>query len=436
MTGVLAGIEDEAGADLRDVEAFVGTSAGAIVAARLAAGDAAAPAAAARRADAGGARGRRRRRGLLRDARPRWGWAATSPLAPVATALVGARRGARALGPAVARARHRAHARRGCTTSSSAPGARFDGRLRVCCVDRRSGRRVVFGAPGAPRATVADAVTASCAIPWVFAPVRDRRARVRRRRRVERHQPRRRARRGRDTEVLCLDPTALAALAAAPGLPRGHRDRAAGPAPARRARAPRRPRRRGGRGDGDRLHGHGPVRRGARGRAPPGPRARLRPRRRAARRRRTTRPGAALERGERRRRRDCRSVRSSQAGRHQAHVAARTAHVAGRGRGLAQDADRHRHARHRRRDARDGRRRPADLRAAQRGQGGREPWSGRAWTHGTSPALRRDPYGGQRRAPSFASIIDGRSRLLAARRRTAQLRASVVVRAITAPAPR
>ena len=51
-------------------------------------------------------------------------------------------------------------------------GARFDGRLRVCCVDKRSGKRVVFGAPGAPRATVADAVTASCAIPWVFAPVR------------------------------------------------------------------------------------------------------------------------------------------------------------------------------------------------------------------------------------------------------------------------
>ena len=37
MTGLLAGIEDEAGADLRGVEAFVGTSAGAIVAARLAA---------------------------------------------------------------------------------------------------------------------------------------------------------------------------------------------------------------------------------------------------------------------------------------------------------------------------------------------------------------------------------------------------------------
>src|SRR3712207_8755825 len=32
-------------------------------------------------------------------------------------------------------------------------------------------KRVVFGKPGAPRASVADAVTASCSIPWVFRPV-------------------------------------------------------------------------------------------------------------------------------------------------------------------------------------------------------------------------------------------------------------------------
>src|SRR5205807_10279205 len=38
MMGVLAGIEDAAGVDMRDVEAFLGTSAGAIVGARLAAG--------------------------------------------------------------------------------------------------------------------------------------------------------------------------------------------------------------------------------------------------------------------------------------------------------------------------------------------------------------------------------------------------------------
>jgi NTE family protein len=50
-------------------------------------------------------------------------------------------------------------------------GARFDGRLRICTVERRTGRRVVFGAPGAPSAAVAEAVQASCAVPWVFQPV-------------------------------------------------------------------------------------------------------------------------------------------------------------------------------------------------------------------------------------------------------------------------
>jgi NTE family protein len=50
-------------------------------------------------------------------------------------------------------------------------GARFDGQLRVACVDRASGRRVMFGSPGAPSATVPEAVAASCAVPWLFAPV-------------------------------------------------------------------------------------------------------------------------------------------------------------------------------------------------------------------------------------------------------------------------
>ena len=50
-------------------------------------------------------------------------------------------------------------------------GARFDGRLRIAAVDRASGKRVMFGAPDAPRATVAEAVLASCAVPWLFAPV-------------------------------------------------------------------------------------------------------------------------------------------------------------------------------------------------------------------------------------------------------------------------
>jgi NTE family protein len=47
----------------------------------------------------------------------------------------------------------------------------FDGRLRVTAVDAGTGKRVVFGAPGAPEAGVTEAVLASCAVPWVFRPV-------------------------------------------------------------------------------------------------------------------------------------------------------------------------------------------------------------------------------------------------------------------------
>ncbi|GAA1150885.1 NTE family protein [Kitasatospora gansuensis] len=43
--------------------------------------------------------------------------------------------------------------------------------LRVAAVDHRTGRRVVFGDPGAPVAAVDRAVMASCAIPGWFAPV-------------------------------------------------------------------------------------------------------------------------------------------------------------------------------------------------------------------------------------------------------------------------
>ena len=41
----------------------------------------------------------------------------------------------------------------------------------ICAVRRRDGRRVVFGAPGAPHTDLARAVAASCAIPGFFHPV-------------------------------------------------------------------------------------------------------------------------------------------------------------------------------------------------------------------------------------------------------------------------
>jgi NTE family protein len=203
MAGVLAGIEDGAGVDLRNVEALVGTSAGAMVAARLAAGESPRrPPGQSQPHAPGGEEGGD---GLLRTA-ARWGWAATAPLAPVATALA-APGGALLRSALLARAPDTGRTLSHLRADMANLGARFDGRLRVCAVDKRSGRRVVFGAPGAPAASVADAVAASCAIPWVFAPVR-----IGDREYVDGGvwsvtnldaAPARR-----DTEVLCLDPTA------------------------------------------------------------------------------------------------------------------------------------------------------------------------------------------------------------------------------------
>ena len=175
MTGVLAGIEDAAGIDLRRTETFVGTSAGSIVAARLAAGRSPrrpsepAPAAAPSVHDAA----EDGRLGAVRDGLRAAGalaWASTAPVASAAAA-VGAAPGALARSVALARMPRGRRTLDDLRARVDSWGARFDGRLRVCAVDRRSGRRVVFGAPGAPAAAVAEAVVASCSIPWVFEPV-------------------------------------------------------------------------------------------------------------------------------------------------------------------------------------------------------------------------------------------------------------------------
>jgi NTE family protein len=169
MSGVLAGMEDATGIDLRKVETFVGTSAGSIVAAHL----------------AGGGRPRRPRgkdaggdAGLVEDAPPRsrdrlrdGARLLAVPIAPATIAFGGragalARRAALAAIPDGRRDLDHLHA------EVRRSGVRFDGRLRICAVDRGSGRRVVFGAPGSPPADVADAVVASCSIPGVFRPVR------------------------------------------------------------------------------------------------------------------------------------------------------------------------------------------------------------------------------------------------------------------------
>jgi NTE family protein len=174
MTGVLAGIEDATGLDLRRVETFVGTSAGSIVAARLAAGGRLRrPSERPPTATAGDAQPDDGRPGGLRGAAratARWGWAATAPLAPLALAL-SAPGGGLVRSAVLSRAPSRGRSLGRLRSEVARRGARFDGRLRVCAVERQGGRRVVFGAPGAPPAAVADAVAASCAIPWVFEPV-------------------------------------------------------------------------------------------------------------------------------------------------------------------------------------------------------------------------------------------------------------------------
>jgi NTE family protein len=210
MQGVLAGLEDAGGADFRTVEAYVGTSAGAIVAARLAAGrrpprpqqpeePARQPAQEPETPPGGGVRA------IVREA-ARVGWAVSAPLAGAAIAAgapAGALARAAVLGRAASHGRplHQLHAR------VERWGARFDGRLRICAVDRCTGRRAVFGAPGAAPASVADAVCASCAIPWVFSPVT-----IGAREYVDGSAwsitNLDAAPAGRETQVLCLDPVA------------------------------------------------------------------------------------------------------------------------------------------------------------------------------------------------------------------------------------
>ena len=172
LRGVLNGIEAGTAIDFRDCEYLLGTSAGSIVATTLAAGQ---------RPDAGGRAAEEWARALPDRIEPpddgdwlgavaRGGRAVATPLVPLAMAA--SSRAGRLARAAVLRRSPRPERTLGDLGSHiEALGASFDGRLRISAVDRASGRRVIFGAPDAPRATVAQAVLASCAVPWVFAPV-------------------------------------------------------------------------------------------------------------------------------------------------------------------------------------------------------------------------------------------------------------------------
>ena len=191
MSGVLAGIEDATGHDFRTTEALVGTSAGSLVAAALVAGQR--PRRPLRRAVQLGLPAGEESSDVASETSSRlaaqWlplprsilqsvgreavriaGLAAT-PLAPAA--LAAGSSGSTALRAALlGRAPGNDTSLAAIRDGVERSGARFDGRLRIVAVDRGNGRRVVFGAPGAPEATVAEAVQASCSVPWIFAPVR------------------------------------------------------------------------------------------------------------------------------------------------------------------------------------------------------------------------------------------------------------------------
>ena len=178
MTGVLAGLEAATGVDFREVEAIVGTSAGSIVGAALVAGHSPRrPRGTTQRSGGGGAYAEAAPRrgggalGALAGAGVGAVAAATAPLAGPALAL-GAPAGARARALLLGRVPVGGRSLEGLRRFVDESGARFDGRLRVCTVERATGRRVVFGRPRSPRATVGEAVAASCAVPWIFRPVR------------------------------------------------------------------------------------------------------------------------------------------------------------------------------------------------------------------------------------------------------------------------
>ena len=254
---LLSGAESASELDFRECEHFVGSSAGSIVAATLAAG---------RRPEAGDRAAREWGEMAVVDAGQgllaRAATAAATPLAPLALAGVApAGRAMRAAALRVVPGATRTLGRLGHHLDSL--GAEFDGRLRIAAVDRRSGRRVMFGAPGAPPARVSEAVLASCAVPGVFSPVE-----IGGREYVDGGvwSPTNldAAPAGRGAEVLCLVPDRRRVRRPARVHPRAPLRRDAGAALPRRARPDDPPRRRLHDGDGRQPDGRLPRRAGPR----------------------------------------------------------------------------------------------------------------------------------------------------------------------------
>jgi NTE family protein len=175
MSAVLAGLDESDRFDARGCARYLGTSAGSIVATSLVAGLAPGlrlgslpPARVAAKLDHDD--GRTSSISQVFGAAANLAALTAAPIASLtlaSTARGGAafRRGALRRVPAG----RRSLAELGRLVD--AMGVGWDGRLRIAVVELATGRRVVFGAPGAPQPPVSAAVEASCAIPGVFAPV-------------------------------------------------------------------------------------------------------------------------------------------------------------------------------------------------------------------------------------------------------------------------
>jgi NTE family protein len=179
MCAVLSGLDAGGALDSRGCGLYIGTSAGSIVAASLVAGiapdtrlgtlpeqpqdlpeESGAGALGGGLGLASGALGLASRAGSVAAAplaSTALGWAVPGGALLRRVALRRVPAGTRSLG--------------GLGETVERAGASWDGRLRIAAVELRTGRRVLFGDPGAPKISVGQAVEASCSIPGVFRPV-------------------------------------------------------------------------------------------------------------------------------------------------------------------------------------------------------------------------------------------------------------------------
>jgi NTE family protein len=171
LSSFLAGLVDGEGFDARECGQMIGTSAGSIVAAMLAAG--ADPGAELGTlpeqppVDAGAATPSRGAQALAAAAGV--GGAVVAPLSPVLLRASAAGRMLRRVALSRVPAGRLSLSELGHRVTEA--GARWDGRLRIAVVELESGRRIILDGSETPPMTVAEAVQASCAIPGVFRPL-------------------------------------------------------------------------------------------------------------------------------------------------------------------------------------------------------------------------------------------------------------------------